>query len=376
MGTGKTITGIAIAGALYLNQKIRRVLIVAPLSIVGVWKEEFDMFADFPYHLAVLSGSGAKKTAALRKLTGVGLQVGVINYESAWRLENDLLAWGPDLVIADEGHKLKSHATSVSKALHRIGSKVAYRLLLTGTIIPNKALDVFSPYKFLNPAVFGTSFYAFRGRYFFLTGYGNHVPILKKSMERELMEKIHCIAYRATKAQCLDLPAVTEVVRSVDLEPAAMRLYKDLVRDSYAELTDGEVTTTNILTRLLRLSQLTGGFLTADDGTLQQVSTAKLNALEDIAEEALQEGRKLVVIARFLPEIAAIRRMLEKHGVGHVYITGEVKNRSEQVKAFQTDPDVQVFIGQIATAGLGLTLTAAGTMVFYSADCAPVSSRS
>ncbi|MDL2318164.1 DEAD/DEAH box helicase [Eubacteriales bacterium OttesenSCG-928-A19] len=368
MGTGKTITSIAIAGALYLSRKIRRVLVVAPLSIVGVWEEEFDKFADFPYTLQILTGTGAKKAAALEKLHGDPLQVAVINYESAWRLEQEITGWHPDLIIADEGHKIKTHNTTVSKAMHRLGAKTPYRLLLTGTVITNKALDVFSQYKFLNPAVFGNSFYAFRGRYFYMTGYGNHTPVLKKSMEPELMARIHSIAFRATKAECLDLPAITEMVRTVELEPAAMRIYKDLVEESYAALGQSEVTVTNILTRLLRLSQLTGGFVTTDDGSLRQASTAKLAALEDIVEEVLQEGRKLVIIARFLPEINAIRRMLEKHKIGYACITGEVRDRAEQVQAFQTDPEVQVFIGQIATAGLGITLTAASTMVFYSAD--------
>lgn len=374
MGTGKTITAIAIAGALFLEGKIRRAMVVAPLSILGVWEEEFAKFAAFPYMLQTLSGTGAKKAAALEKLSGPELQVAVINYESAWRLEMEIMAWMPDVIIADEGHKLKTHNTAVSKAMHRLGARTPYRLLLTGTVITNKALDVFSQYKFLNPAVFGNSFYAFRGRYFFMTGYGNHTPVLKKSMEPELMARIHRIAYRATKAECLDLPAVTEIVRHVELESRAMGVYRNLATESYAELGRGEqgspvaVTVTNILTRLLRLSQLTGGFLAADGGKPQQISTAKLSALEDIVEEAHQEGRKLVVIARFLPEIAAIQGMLEKHKIGYACITGEVKERSEQVHAFQTDPHVQVFIGQIATAGLGITLTAASTMVFYSAD--------
>lgn len=103
-----------------------------------------------------------------------GLQVAVINYESAWRLEKELLAWAADLTIADEGHKIKTHNISASKAMHRLGAKARYKLLLTGTPVTNKALDIFSQYKFVNPTVFGQSFYVFRNRYFDMTGYGNH----------------------------------------------------------------------------------------------------------------------------------------------------------------------------------------------------------
>ena len=75
-----------------------------------------------------------------------------------------------------------------------------------------------------------------------------------------------------------------------------------------------------------------------------------------------------MIIARFLPEIDAILRMLEKKAIGYSIISGEIRDRDEQVRRFQTDPDTTVFVGQIATAGLGITLTAADTMVFYSLD--------
>jgi SNF2 family DNA or RNA helicase len=98
------------------------------------------------------------------------------------------------------------------------------------------------------------------------------------------------------------------------------------------------------------------------------VSNAKLKALSDIVDSSAEDERKLVVIARFLPEIDAIRRMLEKKRINYSVISGEIKDRDEQVRRFQTDPDTTVFVGQIATAGLGITLTAADTMVFYSLD--------
>jgi len=309
-------------------------------------------------------------TAGANIYPDTGLQVAVVNYESAWRLEQQLTAWQPDLIIADEGHKIKTHNTAASKAMHWLGAKAKYRLLLTGTVITNKALDVFSQYKFLNPDIFGNSFYSFRNRYFDMTGYGNHTPVLKKLMENDLTNRLHSIAFRATKAECLDLPATTDIVRSVELEPAAMRVYRDLVKESYAELSsDQSITAANVLTRLLCLSQLTGGFVTEDNSAAaQSISKAKLNALADIIDEAQQEGRKLVVIARFVPEIKAICKLLEKQGIGYSCIMGDVKDREAQVSQFQNDPNITVFVGQIATAGLGITLTAASSLVFYSTD--------
>lgn len=117
MGTGKTIVSIAVAGCMYQYGKVNRVLVVAPLSILGVWQEEFEKFADFPYSLTILSGTVAKKKEQLKNLKGNGLHVVVVNYESAWRLEEDLKAYNADLVIADEAHKLKENRSKQSQGI-------------------------------------------------------------------------------------------------------------------------------------------------------------------------------------------------------------------------------------------------------------------
>ena len=369
MGTGKTLTSIGIVGQLWKERRIARLLIVAPLSILGVWRDEFDKFAGYEYCLSVLEGTAARKADTIRHMAGKSLQVLVINYESAWRMEKELAEWRPDMIVCDEGHKIKTHNIAASKAMHRLAAKAKYRLLLTGTVITNKPIDVFSQYKFCDPAIYGNSFYQFRNRYFDMVGFGGYTPVMKRSMEGEFTERLHSIAFRATKAECLDLPEFTDIVQRIDLEPQAMRIYRQLVRDSYAELAEGSVTVTNVLSQLLRLSQLTGGYVGNDDaGGITQVSTAKLDALADLVDGAVADGRKIVVIARFVPEIHAIGKMLEKKKIRYAQISGEIRDRDEQIAAFQNDPDVPVFIGQIATAGLGITLTAASLMVFYSLD--------
>lgn len=368
MGCGKTIVSIAVAGCMYQYGKVNRVLVVAPLSILGVWQEEFEKFADFPYTMTVLKGTSAKKKQQLAKLSGTGLQVVVVNYESAWRLEKELLAFNADLIIADEAHKLKEARTSQSKGMHHLGDKARYKLMLTGTVITNREMDVFSQYRFLNPQIFGTSFYSFRNQFFDMGGYGNHTPIFRKWMLQDFLRKMHSVAFRVTKAECLDLPPITEEVRTVDLEMDAMDIYDSIEDESYAELDKSEVTTANILTRLLRLSQITGGHLTDDDGIVNTVSTAKLDALADIIDSAMAEDKKLVIMARFVPELDDIQELLEKKKIGYAVVRGGVKNRDDEIHKFQHDDKCRVFVGQIAAAGLGITLTAASTMVFYSLD--------
>ena len=368
MGCGKTPTAVAVAGALYKAKKIKKLLVVAPLSILSVWAVEFKRFADFDYELVVLDGPGKKKQEQLKDANGDKLQVVVVNYESAWRLEKEIISWGPDMVIADEAHKLKEAKTSQSKGMHNIGAKASYRLLLTGTLISNKELDVFSQYKFCEPRVFGTSFYIFRNKYFDMKGYGGYTPVFKQHMMPEFIQKLHSIAFRVTKDECLDLPAITEEERTVILEPKARKIYDALLKDSFADLGKSEVSAVNVLTQLLKLSQVTGGHLTDDEGDLNAISTAKLDALSDIIDSSIEEGKKLVIMARFVPELRDIEGLLEKKHIQYAAIRGEVKNREEQIKNFQEDPETMVFVGQIAAAGLGITLTAASTMVFYSLD--------
>ena len=362
-----------VAGYMYHKSVIKKVLIVAPLSILGVWEEEFNKFANFPNKTTVLKGTLAnKKKQILDVLVNAEiepeLQVVIVNYESSWRLEKELLDYDADLIIADEGHKLKEGRSAQSKGMHHLGDKAKYKLLLTGTIITNKEIDVYSQYRFLDKGIFGDSFFKFRNRYFDMGGYGLHTPIFKKSMLDDFLKKLHSIAFRVTKEECLDLPDVMEEERIVELEPDALKIYKKIEHDSYVALKDGEVTAPNILTRLLRLSQISGGHLTDDEKDLKLISTAKLEALSDIIESCLRDDKKVVVMARFVPELNDIENYLHLRKIEYAVVRGGIKDRDEQIKNFQENPNCKVFVGQIAAAGLGITLTASSTMVFYSMD--------
>ncbi len=367
MGTGKTLTTIALAGELSNRKMVNRLLIVAPKSIVSVWEQEFVKFADFDYSVCVLSGGASKKYDALRNMVGRHLQVVVVNYESAWRMEKELLEWNPEMIVCDESTKIKNPQAKASKCMHKLGRESKYNMILTGTPVVNSPIDFFSQYKFLDRKIFGDSFYRFRNRYAILGGYGNH-QIIGYNNLAELTAKAHEIACRVKLADAVDLPPFIDETRLIELEPKAKQTYKCIEMDSYAELSRGEVTTQNVLTKLLRLSQITGGFIKDDEGDAEHISTAKLDALEDVIDVCMGEDRKVVVFARFVPEIKAIEKMLKKKGIGYALIFGEVKDRAREVDEFQNNPECKVFVGQIQTVGMGLTLTAGNVAVYYSLD--------
>lgn len=377
MGCGKTLTTIAVAGALYNLGKIDRVLVVAPTSVCSVWPHDLNQFATFPWEARVLLGDKKKRLKALNELENwpfKALRIAVINYESTHRdgIFEALAAYKPDLIVCDESQRIKNPSAAQSKALHKLGDAAPFRMILSGTPVQNNAVDLYSQYRFLDPAVYGANFYAFKNRYCIMGGYGQHQIVGYRNMD-ELVEKEHSVAYRVTKEECLDLPQQTFINRYVQFTDAEQAIYEQLRKSSFLELETGEnVTATTILTMYLRLMQLTGGFLTADESTRpKQVNTAKLDALADIVDDyVVDAGKKLVIFARFRAEIAAIENLLRLRKIQYGSIYGDVpmEERGKIVEDFQTNPDTKVFLAQIQTAGLGITLHAASTAVFYSYD--------
>lgn len=377
MGCGKTLTTIAVAGALYNLGKIDRVLVVAPTSVCSVWPHDLNQFATFPWEARVLLGDKKKRLKALNELENwpfKALRIAVINYESTHRegIFEALAAYKPDLIVCDESQRIKNPSAAQSKALHKLGDAAPFRMILSGTPVQNNAVDLYSQYRFLDPAVYGANFYAFKNRYCIMGGYGQHQIVGYRNMD-ELVEKEHSVAYRVTKEECLDLPQQTFINRYVQFTDAEQAIYEQLRKSSFLELETGEnVTATTILTMYLRLMQLTGGFLTADESTRpKQVNTAKLDALADIVDDyVVDAGKKLVIFARFRAEITAIENLLRLRKIQYGSIYGDVpmEERGKIVDDFQTNPDTKVFVAQIQTAGLGITLHAASTAVFYSYD--------
>lgn len=378
MGCGKTLTAIAIAGAGYQMGKVERLLIVAPTSVVAVWPKELQEYAKFKYTCKTLLGEKKqriKQIDDLLKFPFKALKVAVINYESTWRPEilEKLKEFDADMVIADESQRIKTYDAAQSKAMHELGDQARYKLILSGTPVQTAAIDIWSQYRFLDKTVFGDNFFKFRGRYAIMGGYGNKKIVGYKDLEG-LIKKEHSIAFRVTKDEALDLPEQTFETRKIQFSQKEKNLYERIKKDSYAELNGGgHITATTVLTRLLRLQQLAGGFLVQDDAQKPQlVSRAKLDALADIIEDyVIGSGKKLVIFARFIAEVKAIMELAGKvlpKELKQVAIYGDIKkeDRGGIVKQFQEDPNTVLFIGQIDTAGTGITLTAADTCVYYS----------
>lgn len=369
-GTGKTLTTIALAGRMFLDNIIARMLVVAPASVVPVWPQEFKSFAAFPCDVRPLEGAGSKRAETLRNWTPSArvFQVAVINYESTWRIDKAILNWKPDLVVLDESQRIKTPGAKQSKFAHKLGKVTPYRLILTGTPVTQGPLDFYSQLKFADPRILGSSYVALKSRYAIMGGFENRQILGYKNLP-ELTQKVHSIGFRVTKEEALDLPEQVDQVRYCELEGKAKSTYQRLLKESVAELSGGKVIVAqNVLARLLRLSQLAGGFYSEAGEKPIKVSDAKLKLLEEVLNDL--GDQKVVIFARFLAEIEAIKGLLESRKTRYQFIDGSVplNERGEVVREFQEEPDCKVFVAQIQTAGLGITLHAASVAVFYSLD--------
>lgn len=412
MGTGKTLTELAIAARRWQRGEVERMLVVAPATVLPVWGADAQM-VDVPIVSIVLNKSVAKSEKLLAQFTpfpivcpdchGDGahvdddgapggcfrcgtsgrvnpLQIVAVNYEKTWRMIDALKAWQPDLIVCDESQRIKKPGARQSMAMHSLGKLAEFRSILTGTPVPNRPLEFYSQYKFLDETIFGPSHVAFTNRYAIQKG-GGGMGFADYLRLDELTRLAHSVAYRVTKDEALDLPEWLDREIDLELEPAARKTYDQVEKAAFAELTtlaaEGTITTPHVLTSMLRLSQITGGFVGDDEGQVHHISSAKLKALGDIADDVFDSGKKIVVFARFRAEIEAITKRLQGSLRDPDGVPGEVleihggipiPKRGGIVDRFQDPDGPRAIVVQTRAGGLGITLTAADTAVFFSLD--------
>lgn len=369
-GTGKTLVSIRAAEAWSEGNEATpyRVLVVAPLTLLPSWRREWARWGEVAHYFTIQDRTGAIGTLEGPDDPSVDIHVVAVNYERAWRMEEHILAWEPDLVIADEAHRIKHVGAKQSKCMHRIGAATERRLLLTGTPVSQSPLDVFSQFKFLDPSVFGPKWIKFRNCYAEMGGYGGYQVVGYRRLE-ELAEKVHANAYRVTKAEALDLPPTTDKVIPVPMSPEQRRAYAEMKKHALAVINDVECTAPMAVTQLMRLQQIAGGFVPTDDGSMRQVGDAKLKALRDVAADLLEEGKPVLVFARFTAEVKACLATLMEVAGAAASLDGSTPTdrRGRLVEEFQ-DGALKALVCQTSVGGVGLTLTAADHAIFYSSD--------
>lgn len=380
-GTGKTLTSLAIAGHRHINREVNKLLIVAPLSTIHGWKEEIKNHVNFPVEIYDLTSVKKKKRDQMlhnmintkARTPSPPLYIALINHQSAWRIYPELDDWDADMIIIDESQKIKSGRAKQSKALHKLGDQARYKAILSGTPVTQGPLDVWSQYRFLDVNIFGRFYGKFKNEYAVMGGFKNYKVVGFRNLEK-LAKKAHSIAYRVRKEDTeIDLPPVVDQFLYTSIGKKAKAYYKEMEKDFKVTLEDneGDVKAPIVLTKLLRLQQIAGGFLQTEpeEGVKEtvQVDNAKLNLLKELVED-MPTNKKMVIFARFIPEVDAIKEELEALGRKVVTLTGGTPDRGAVIDQFTNDEETTIFVAQIQTGGVGINLQVADTAIFYSTN--------
>lgn len=380
MGLGKTKVLIDLMVWRYRKRQVKRVLIVAPNSVTATWKQEVSKHAGDDFNgCEVLEGSSKRKVARCRELVAEGFHgFIVINYDALLHMFGELLSMQEsqdpmfDAMALDESTYVKHASSQRSKLCWRLGKTVQYRNILTGTPVTQSLEDVFAQFRFLKQDLFGPYATAFRGEYLVMGGFENRQVIGYRNVEQAL-EKIYSVSIRFTKARCLDLPKKVYETRTVRMDEATSKKYRQLEKECVAEFGGSAVVTPLVVTRIMKCAQISGGFvyLEGEDGKRGDAVRFKLQPKLQALAELLEEypGRKVVVWAHFQEELDIIHEFLDSQDIGCVEFSGNVKkaDRDAAKVAFKEDPGVRVFLGQEATGGYGLNeLVAASLVIYYS----------
>jgi SNF2 family DNA or RNA helicase len=185
--------------------------------------------------------------------------------------------------------------------------------------------------------------------------------------EAELAEKLGTLSYVCKSDDVLDLPEYHHVEHYCELEPKARRIYERLDKEFVAGVDDGTITAGNALVKLLRLQQLTGGWLRDDEDTLHRVSTAKEELFADWLED-MPVHEPLAIFARFHTDLDAVQTAgaAQSRKVGE--LSGRITERDPQYALNGADmrDDIDVAAVQLQAGGVGIDLTRAAHAGYYS----------
>lgn len=375
MGTGKSRTTVSLLDGWELDFAV----IVCPAKVCGVWPKQFAIHSSRDWNVIAppTSAPVARRVGLIRKAMVTGGKrptAIVVNYESSWRpVMKELLldVIGKGALVIDESHRIKSPSGVSSKFVGKNLAPKAKRVLaLTGTPMPHSPMDVFAQYRAVDPGIFGSTFSAFRSRYAVMGGFEGK-QIIGYQREAEFAARFGSASFVVKKEEAgLDLPDVVHTERRVRLEARSMTAYRTVEEDFVLGVGDGTVTTQNALTKLLRLQQITSGYVKDDDGEEHQIGDEKIKELGDLLED-LPVQEPVVIFARFKHDIAAIRALCESTGRRVGEVSGSVKEGSADY-GLTTDStmreDIDVIVLQLQSGGVGIDLTRAAYAIYYSLD--------
>jgi len=358
-GTGKTSAVIWAADYLMNQSKVKRMLVVCPLSIMqSAWQADFFKTA-MHRTVAVCHGSAERR----KKILAENTEVVIINYDGIEVVLDEIRNGGFDLVVVDEANYVKTHTTKRWKSLNKLIKPETWLWLLTGTPAAQSPADAYGLARLVNPSSVPRSANTFKDLVMQRVSQYSWVPRVnaQDTVFRTLQPAI-----RYTKDECLDLPDVLYTTRDVPLTPQQAKYYKQIKKDQFAQAAGVDITAVNAGVVLTKLLQVSAGSIYADGGQVVEFDISnRMTALKEIIAEA---SHKVVVFCPFKHSIDTVMTALKKDHITCEQISGEVSagKRTDIFKRFQETKDPQVLVVQPQAASHGVTLHAANVIVFWS----------
>lgn len=368
-GLGKTKQVIDIAVARKLSENIKHCLIVCGVNgLKWNWQNEITTHSDETGYILGqrMTKKGTLKIGSnndkLDDLNNLPSDYFIITNVESLRVKEiadkvAALCKSGDIgiVAIDEIHKCKNPQSQQGKGMLKVNAK--YKIAMSGTPLMNTPLDLFIILKWLGYETHTYS--AFKNYYCEMGGFGGYQIMGYKHLDA-LQEQLDNVMLRRLKDEVLDLPEKLYIDEYVDMTSEQAKIYKE-VTDQIRNDIDSVKVSPDPLAQLIRLRQATGytGILSS---TIQE--SAKLDRLEELVEESIENGRKVVIFSNWTQMTKAIYQRVSKYGCE--VITGETKDSDRQgyVWDFQNNDKVKVMLGTIGAMGTGLTLTA-GTVVIF-----------
>ena len=358
MGLGKTVQSLAYM--LWLRQQAKEkglhmpTLVVCPKSVLDVWSVEAARFAP-ELSLQVLRSRDELDLEALK----TDLDVLVLNYAQLRVGGDELNTIRWLVVILDEGQQIKNPDSKAAKCARELNAE--NRLVLTGTPIENRLMDMWSLMAFAMPGVLGSRAY-FKKRF---------DKRKDPNSQNRLAARLRPFLLRRTKGQVAkDLPPRTEEEVYAKMEGIQLDLYKaelKRIQKALLGLDSDEAVKKNsfaILQGLMRLRQICCHPGLIDPKFLKEESS-KLTALFYLLDQLREEGHKVLVFSQFVSMLEIIRTQLEVDSRPYNYLTGQTKDRKGEIERFQTCKEPSVFLLSLKAGGSGLNLTSASYVILY-----------
>lgn len=394
-GTGKTKLTIDTAAHLFLRGKIDAVLVLAPNGVHRNWVSD-EMPAhcpeNIPWEGLVWHSSKAKtkyqQRAEQSVLSHKGLAVLAMTYEGiltdkGTAFAKKFFAQRRCLYVLDESARIKTPGAKRTKRILASRKHAEYLRILTGTPVANSPFDIYSQLRFLDPAIwhplgirtfagFKSCFGVFEEKWNQSQGKAFKQLVTYRNLDA-LKRVVDEVSSRVTKENVLDIPPKLYTRRTFELTPKQKQYYQQL-RDEYLVFLDsGEMLTAPLaITRMLRMQQVTCGYLPSDEGEgLHEIpgGNPRLSLLMEILEDM---PHRCIVWTRFKKDIELIQREFHKRGFRWAHYPGASSPEicAESLTRFQKLPQshdeaADIFLGNPASAGEGLTLTEAKTVIYY-----------